>query len=267
MNKIKIGYSVEAGWVRFKHNAAHYTAFGVVAILLSGLVSSVLSSIITPILGNNVYANMVLGSFTATIGFMITLGWAYYARADHQGLHPSFDAFFEGFKHHKGKLLVLGVLFGVLTNAALFLLPEDFLTSLESLQTQSNPDELMFLLEDLADSFSNNLSKFVLILCINFLASLIVMFAPYRISFEGEAPLKALNWSAQQALQNIVPILMVNIILAFITILGAVVTLFLGLLALIPYTSLVQYDMYYQLVPDIEEPLDWKETDEKIEIE
>jgi uncharacterized membrane protein len=64
---------------------------------------------------------------------------------------------------------------------------------------------------------------------------------------EGEELMEALQWSFPRAWKNFLRLLVLGILVFVIAMVMSLITFFIGLLAIIPWLILVQYDIYDQL--------------------
>ena len=89
-----------------------------------------------------------------------------------------------------------------------------------------------------------------------------LMFSTYKASIDGSDLFESITWSFKVSMPNFLRIFITFFLLGILTAFFTVVTLFIGLLAIIPIIILVYYDMYDQVSDDqvLGIPLDEEDT-------
>lgn len=252
MRKISVSQALYAGWIRYKNKAGIYTAFGVFSIVVSLVIAGVAGGISSAFQSQLFLQNLVTSLIAGVGGAYLSIGYAHFAKKDQLGEEVEFGDFFGGLRIHAKQLLVVSVVTIIIGQLGLLLLPADLLSYTMELQDQADPEEMMMIVEDMVAAYQDHSVQLVVLLLLQIVIGLAFMFAPYAASLEGKDPLEAIKWSATHAGSNFLRIVAMILILSVIAVVGAVFTLGLGLLVIIPYFSLVTYDMYTQLLDEPE---------------
>ena len=255
MRKISVSQALQAGWIRYKNKAGMYTAFGVFSIVVSLVIAGVAGGVGSAF-GSQIFLQNLVTSLIAGVGgAFLSIGYAHFAKRDHAGEDVEFGDFFGGLRMNAKQLVVVSVITILVGQLGMLLLPADLLNYTMELQDQADPEEVMMIVEDMIASYQDHGLQLFLLILLQIIFALAFMFAPYSASLEGKDPLEAIKWSAGNAANNVLPIIAVGIIMTLIAVVGTIFTLGLGLLIIIPYFSLISYDMYTQLFdePEVEE--------------
>ena len=116
-------------------------------------------------------------------------------------------------------------------------------------------------MEDYREAIMPHLPQIFSAISLMLLFGLVVLFAPFRSSFDGSRWSESFSWSAKAVFANLIPII---ITYALAMIVGILVTLFtfgLGVLVFAPYLNLLQYELYDQLSP-VEETAEEADSEE-----
>jgi hypothetical protein len=248
MNKINPLYTFQASWIRYKNNAGLYTAFLIVYFLLSLVVSGIVAVLSTV---SALLSTTLLGIFTA----FLVMGYAHVARLDEEGQSVAFGDFFHAFRSNAGKLLQVTLLSLLVSNIALVFYPEEVLSLMNGeFQDNQSPEELMMQIERLWEALPQYSGIMTVMGLFQLLFGIGFQFAPYCATLEGKGLLESIQWSFVQAFGNFWRILATYVLLILLIVVGTIFTLGLGLLVLIPFAFLVNYDLYDQLVERPSEP-------------
>jgi uncharacterized membrane protein len=77
-----------------------------------------------------------------------------------------------------------------------------------------------------------------------------LIFSTYKASIDGSDLFESITWSFNVSMPNFLRIFFTFFLVGILTVIFTVVTLFIGLLAIIPIVMLVYYDMYDQVSDD-----------------
>lgn len=264
MAKISTSYALQAGWVRYKNNAGSYTAFAIISIVMSMVFAGIAGGIgtvfgfVSPVLGAFITALIV-----GVVGQMLSMGYAHFARLDEGGHLPTFSDFFSGFTLNTQKLAIVAIIIAAGTQLVQLALVGNIDQLVFDNET-NDMEEMMMALEEYQEYILPMMPKIMLFVMVSIVLGFLVLFAPYKSSLEGSEPLESFKWSIANTLQNALPIVATMIVVVIIAIVGTIFTLGLGLLVIIPYMSLVQYELYNQLIPaaHMEEEIDGNEVEE-----
>ena len=249
MRKIAPLYALQAGWVRYKNRAGMYTAYGVVSLILSGMVSGVITGA-SSVIGSVPMVQIAITSVVVgVVSAMLAMGYAHFAGKDHRGEEVEFGDFFLGFKQNGKKLAAVATVVALVTQLSALIVPQE-LRSVQQQSQSGDPEELMMFFEDMYGVILENATSIYAYLSLIVVFSIVVVFANYRASLAGDDPVDAFRWSVQNATPNFLRIIALNLLIVLISVPAIILTLGLGLLVIIPWASLCMYDAYTQLLPE-----------------
>ena len=246
-----MAYSFQATWVRYKHAAGPYTAFFFTTLVLSVIISGIIGGVFSALSG------ALVALLTSVFAQMLGVGWAHFARAHYHGQDGTFDYFFRGFTQNARQVVAFGLLVGALSYGISSLMPAAFFDVLAQADGETAPqtaEEFFMWVDDLTAVFNAHRSKFAAIGALSLVLNWLTLFAPYRISLGGDTLLAALNWSATKALTNAPQLLAVYLTFSILSAIALPLTLFLAMVIVVPYSQLLAYDMYTQLLEE-EDPI------------
>jgi len=248
MKKIDPFYALQAGWVRYKNKAGMYTAYTIVFFIASVLIAQVAAGLAGMLGFMGVRLATLIMSLVVGAGSMfLSMGFAHVARMDERGESVEFGDFFHAFKVNQKQLFGVVLITTLIGQIGGFFMPEE-ISALGSGQFDfNNMDEIQMVFEDMADIYAENSGIIVLVALVQIVFGVGFMFSTYRASMEGEELMEALQWSFPRAWKNFLRLLVLGILVFVIAMVMSLITFFIGLLAIIPWLILVQYDIYDQL--------------------
>jgi len=248
MKKIDPFYALQAGWVRYKNKAGMYTAYTIIFFIASVLIAQVAAGLAGMLGFMGVRLATLIMSLVVGAGSMfLSMGFAHVARMDERGESVEFGDFFHAFKVNQKQLFGVVLITTLIGQIGGFFMPEE-ISALGSGQFDfNNMDEIQMVFEDMADIYAENSGIIVLVALVQIVFGVGFMFSTYRASMEGEELMEALQWSFPRAWKNSLRLLVLGILVFVIAMVMSLITFFIGLLAIIPWLILVQYDIYDQL--------------------
>jgi len=248
MKKIDPFYALQAGWVRYKNKAGMYTAYTIIFFIASVLIAQVAAGLAGMLGFMGVRLATLIMSLVVGAGSMfLSMGFAHVARMDERGESVEFGDFFHAFKVNQKQLFGVVLITTLIGQIGGFFMPEE-ISALGSGQFDfNNMDEIQMVFEDMADIYAENSGIIVLVALVQIVFGVGFMFSTYRASMEGEELMEALQWSFPRAWKNFLRLLVLGILVFVIAMVMSLITFFIGLLAIIPWLILVQYDIYDQL--------------------
>jgi uncharacterized membrane protein len=262
MNKISPGQAIQAGWVRFKNQAALYVAFTVVYFVLLTLISSVGNGVGTMFgfLGGAKATLAISSIISGVAASFLTLGYAHVARKDQLGEAVEFGTFFDAFRVNQKPLLQVSLVTSLAGLISVIMFPDEFF-NMASGQIQ-DPDEILMLIQDMSIDLRESSGTLIAVGLIQLVFSIGLMFSTYKASIDGSDLFESITWSFKVSIPNFLRIFITFFLVGILTAFFTVVTLFIGLLAIIPIIILVYYDMYDQVSDDqvLGIPLDEEDT-------
>lgn len=250
MKKISPAQAIQAGWLRFKNQAGLYVAFTVVYFILLTLVSSIANGVgeMFGFLGG-LKAPLVISSIISGVAAsFLTLGYAHVARKDQLGEPVDFGTFFESFKVNQKPLLQVSVVTALVGLISIIMFPDEFFT-ISSGQVQ-DPDEILMVLQDMSMTLQDNSGTVIGVGLIQLIFSIGLMFSTYKASIDGSDLFESITWSFNVSFPNFFRIFITLLLVGILAVLFTFLTLFVGILAVIPITMLVYYDMFDQVSDD-----------------
>lgn len=256
MTKIHPILALQAGWVRYRNGIGPYTAFTLVFIVLSFMLSGIIVGVqgllmfLSPVLASSIAALLL-----SIVSGLLTMGFYHFGRMHERGESPEFPDFFRPFSTHLGTTVAVIVITSGITLALQSMMPvsaEELGTSLEG---ATDLDEMLMVFEDYADVMQEHQASVGAVTVAQILAAFLFFFSVMRASLDGASVKDALAWSIAHAGRNVLRILATMVLAGLISILVTVLTLGLGVLFAVPYIYMVTYDMYAQLTED--EHNDW----------
>lgn len=248
MKKIDPFYALQAGWVRYKNKAGMYTAYTIVFFIASVLIAQVATGLAGMLGFMGVRLSTLIMSLVVGAGSMfLSLGFAHVARMDERGESVEFGDFFHAFKVNQKQLFGVVLITTLIGQIGGFFMPEE-ISALGSGQLDfNNMDELQMAIEDLSEIYAENSGIIILVALLQIVFGVGFMFSTYRASMEGEELMEALQWSFPRAWKNFLRLLILGLMVAVLAMVLTLLTLFIGILVIIPWLILVQYDVYDQL--------------------
>ena len=248
MKKIDPFYALQAGWVRYKNKAGMYTAYTIVFFIASVLIAQVAAGLAGMLGFMGVRLATLIMSLVVGAGSMfLSMGFAHVARMDERGESVEFGDFFHAFKVNQKQLFGVVLITTLIGQIGGFFMPEE-ISALGSGQFDfNNMDEIQMVFEDMADIYAENSGIIVLVALVQIVFGVGFMFSTYRASMEGDELMEALQWSFPRAWKNFLRLLILGLMVAVLAMVLTLLTLFIGLLVIIPWLILVQYDVYDQL--------------------
>jgi len=248
MKKIDPFYALQAGWVRYKNKAGMYTAYTIIFFIASVLIAQVAAGLAGMLGFMGVRLATLIMSLVVGAGSMfLSMGFAHVARMDERGESVEFGDFFHAFKVNQKQLFGVVLITTLIGQIGGFFMPEE-ISALGSGQFDfNNMDEIQMVFEDMADIYAENSGIIVLVALVQIVFGVGFMFSTYRASMEGDELMEALQWSFPRAWKNFLRLLVLGIMVFVIAMVMSLITFFIGLLAIIPWLILVQYDIYDQL--------------------
>ncbi|MCO4791974.1 MAG: hypothetical protein KC437_07960, partial [Flavobacteriales bacterium] len=145
MKKISPGQAIQAGWLRFKNQAALYVAFTVVYFIILTLISSVGNGVGTMFgfLGGAKVSLAISSIISGVAASFLTLGYAHVARKDQLGEPVEFGTFFDSFRVNQKPLLQVSVVTSLVGLISVIMFPDEFF-NMASGQIQ-DPDEILMM--------------------------------------------------------------------------------------------------------------------------
>ena len=258
MNKISPVQAIQAGWVRFKNQAALYVAFTVVYFVILTLISSVGNGVgaMFGFLGGAKASLAISSIISGVAASFLTLGYAHVARKDQLGEAVEFGTFFDAFRVNQKPLLQVSLVTSLVGLISVIMFPDEFF-NMASGQIQ-DPDELLMLIQDMGIDMRESSGTLIAVGLIQLVFSIGLMFSTYKASIEGSDLFESITWSFKVSMPNFLRIFITFFLVGILTVIFTVLTLFIGLLAIIPIVMLVYYDMYDQVTdrPVLGVPLD-----------
>ena len=248
MKKIDPFYALQAGWVRYKNKAGMYTAYTIIFFIASVLIAQVAAGLAGMLGFMGVRLATLIMSLVVGAGSMfLSMGFAHVARMDERGESVEFGDFFHAFKVNQKQLFGVVLITTLIGQIGGFFMPEE-ISALGSGQFDfNNMDEIQMVFEDMADIYAENSGIIVLVALVQIVFGVGFMFSTYRASMEGDELMEALQWSFPRAWKNFLRLLILGLMVAVLAMVLTLLTLFIGLLVIIPWLILVQYDVYDQL--------------------
>ena len=248
MKKIDPFYALQAGWVRYKNKAGMYTAYTIIFFIASVLIAQVAAGLAGMLGFMGVRLATLIMSLVVGAGSMfLSMGFAHVARMDERGESVEFGDFFHAFKVNQKQLFGVVLITTLIGQIGGFFMPEE-ISALGSGQFDfNNMDEIQMVFEDMADIYAENSGIIVLVALVQIVFGVGFMFSTYRASMEGDELMEALQWSFPRAWKNFLRLLILGLMVAVLAMVFSLLTLFIGLLVIIPWLILVQYDVYDQL--------------------
>ena len=250
MKKISPGQAIQAGWLRFKNQAALYVAFTVVYFIMLTLISSVGNGVGTMFgfLGGAKVSLALSSIISGVAASFLTLGYAHVARKDQLGEPVEFGTFFDAFRVNQKPLLQVSVVSSLVGLISVIMFPDEFF-NMASGQIQ-DPDEILMMIQDMGIDLRESSGTLIAVGLIQLVFSIGLMFSTYKASIEGSDLFESITWSFRVSMPNFFRIFITFFLVGILTIIFSVLTLFIGLLAIIPIITLVYYDMYDQVSDD-----------------
>jgi len=248
MKKIDPFYALQAGWVRYKNKAGMYTAYTIVFFIASLLIAQVASGLAGMLGFMGVRLATLIMSLVVGAGSMfLSMGFAHVARMDERGESVEFGDFFHAFKVNQKQLFGVVLITTLIGQIGGFFMPEEIGALATGQLDFNNLDEVQMMFEDMAEIYVEHSGIIVLVALIQIVFGVGFMFSTYRASMEGDELMEALQWSFPRAWKNFLRLLVLGIMVFVIAMVMSLITFFIGLLAIIPWLILVQYDIYDQL--------------------
>ena len=251
MKKISPGQAIQAGWLRFKNQAALYVAFTVVYFIMLTLISSVGNGVGTmfDFLGGAKVSLAISSIISGVAASFLTLGYAHVARKDQLGEPIEFGTFFDAFRVNQKPLLQVSVVSSLVGLISVIMFPDEFF-NVASGQIQ-DPDEIFMMIQDMGiDLRQSSGGTLIAVGLIQLVLSIGLMFSTYKASIEGSDLFESITWSFRVSMPNFFRIFITFFLVGILAIIFTVLTLFIGLLAIIPIITLVYYDLYDQVADD-----------------
>jgi uncharacterized membrane protein len=126
--------------------------------------------------------------------------------------------------------------------------PDEFF-NMASGQIQ-DPDEILMMIQDMGVDLRESSGTIIAVGLIQLVFSIGLIFSTYKASIDGSDLFESITWSFNVSMPNFVRIFFTFFLVGILTVIFTVVTLFIGLLAIIPIVMLVYYDMYDQVSDD-----------------
>ncbi len=231
----KMGKYLGDGWEYFKKGAGNYIGFTVVFFVLVIIISMI----------------PFINLFTTILEYILLAGVFIYTRNMLNG-RGEFGDFFQGFNHFGQILLFLLVLLALVLPFIivfiLFLLPEGFIETITSAQT--NPQ---YLIEDMQAMFADmNLGMMAIVYFI-FLFYLIYLYTSYSLALviivDRQMPFwDAMEMSRKVVAKNFFSFFGMYFLLGIMLAIGIVLTCGLGMLVALPYANTVVFAAYDDII-------------------
>jgi len=243
MKKIDPIYALQAGWVRYKNNAGMYTAYTVLIFIAWIILFSIAAGmgLLFEVFGERV-SGLITNVFLTGSTVFLTLGMAHFAREDERGTAVELGDFFSAFRVNQKQLLGVVLITTLLSQLLSFFMPDSFM-ALASGEMDPNSIDPSALIDDI----TGRLGILIFIILVQIVFSIGFMFSSYRASLDGADVMESLKWSFPRAWGNFLRIVIVLFLTSIIAAFLGFITLFLGFLVLIPWSMLVQFEMYDQL--------------------
>ena len=126
--------------------------------------------------------------------------------------------------------------------------PDEFF-NMASGQIQ-DPDEILMMIQDMGIDLRESSGTIIAVGLIQLVFSIGLIFSTYKASIDGSDLFESITWSFNVSMPNFLRIFFTFFLVGILTVIFTVVTLFIGLLAIIPIVMLVYYDMYDQVSGD-----------------
>ncbi len=138
--------------------------------------------------------------------------------------------------------------------------PDEFF-NMASGQIQ-DPDEILMMIQDMSVDLRESSGTIIAVGLIQLVFSIGLIFSTYKASIDGSDLFESITWSFNVSMPNFLRIFFTFFLVGILTVIFTVLTLFIGLLAIIPIVMLVYYDMYDQVSGDqvLEVPLDEEDS-------
>ena len=138
--------------------------------------------------------------------------------------------------------------------------PDEFF-NMASGQIQ-DPDEILMMIQDMGVDLRESSGTIIAVGLIQLVFSIGLIFSTYKASIDGSDLFESITWSFNVSMPNFLRIFFTFFLVGILTVIFMVLTLFIGLLAIIPIVMLVYYDMYDQVSGDqvLEVPLDEEDS-------
>jgi uncharacterized membrane protein len=192
-------------------------------------------------------ATLIMSLVVGAGGMFLTMGFAHVARMDERGESVEFGDFFHAFKVNQKQLFGVVLITTLIGQIGGFFMPEEIGALATGQLDFNNLDEVQMMFEDMAEIYVEHSGIIALVALIQIVFGVGFMFSTYRASMEGEELMEALQWSFPRAWKNFLRLLVLGILVFVIAMVMSLITFFIGLLAIIPWLILVQYDIYDQL--------------------
>ncbi|MCO4775193.1 MAG: hypothetical protein KC446_04145, partial [Flavobacteriales bacterium] len=123
-------------------------------------------------------------------------------------------------------------------------------------------DEILMMLQDMSVDLRESSGTIIAVGLIQLVFSIGLIFSTYKASIDGSDLFESITWSFNVSMPNFLRIFFTFFLVGILTVIFTVLTLFIGLLAIIPIVMLVYYDMYDQVSGDqvLEVPLDEEDS-------
>jgi uncharacterized membrane protein len=113
-----------------------------------------------------------------------------------------------------------------------------------------DPDEILMMIQDMGVDLRESSGTIIAVGLIQLVFSIGLIFSTYKASIDGSDLFESITWSFNVSMPNFLRIFFTFFLVGILTVIFTVVTLFIGLLAIIPIVMLVYYDMYDQVSDD-----------------
>nr|MCH9810481.1 hypothetical protein [Bacteroidota bacterium] len=143
---------------------------------------------------------------------------------------------------------------------SVIMFPDEFF-NMASGQIQ-DPDEILMMIQDMGVDLRESSGTIIAVGLIQLVFSIGLIFSTYKASIDGSDLFESITWSFNVSMPNFLRIFFTFFLVGILTVIFTVLTLFIGLLAIIPIVMLVYYDMYDQVSGDqvLEVPLDEEDS-------
>lgn len=237
-----IGQAIKDGFSHLGKNAGMYIGFSVVSFFI--IIAAALFSMFVPLVGNLALSVLVIPP--------LIMGFAIFARKTMLNETPLFESFFDGFKTNYSQLILVNLILQIIQAVVLLaLLSPIFVEMMPYVQeiaaAGQDPEAMQALIEEMVPIFLANWWVFVLVILASITIQVLYLLANYFVVFYGFGFWEALESSRQLMMRVFFKMLILNIAVGMLIVIGAIVTLGLGLMFLFPLTMLINFSVFTQI--------------------
>lgn len=240
--QFSISKAIKDGFGYFGKSAGAYIGFAFVSVFI--IIAAAIFSAFIPFVGNLALGVMVIPP--------LMMGFAIYARKGDMNQQAQFEDFFDGFKRNYSQLILANLIVQTITTILTLLFLSPLIADIvplftDMMQNIQDPDAASEIGQDIFGILLRNWWAIGLAIVVSIVVQVLYMLANYFVIFYGFGFWEAMESSRQLISKVFFNVIILNIIVSFILVIGAIATLGFGLFILFPVSILINFSVFNQV--------------------